>query len=368
MRRELGWILGATGLALAALATPSQLALAATAGTVVMGQVVSGGQPIPGAKVTLYAWPRQSVVAALKAGAVVPMRAIGSGTSTSSGRYAISVSNWKAVRASADGNVVNLEVIAVQGRRGASFTFPRLLTGAAGSWTLAVDSKAPTPDRAPQQAALSLRSGPSGPGSRPNFPPCGQLDKVKYLGKRWTIVGETASRVPGVKMDFTYGHGQNSSLGVGFSVSGAKGTWTADGTKSVSENGSQGFPTATGAITTLDKTEFKYWNFLEVCVGDKALPTGWAAGSSHGHGGAPNAAHCVSELAGSHFTKDTTTSWTFSSGVSLADIIGINLSAQTGYDATASVTYHFPQHRFLCGKNDDPGGAPGLLVAGLPHG
>jgi hypothetical protein len=50
----------------------------------------------------------------------------------------------------------------------------------------------------------------------------------------------------------------------------------------------------------------------------------------------------------------------------MGSVIGINLSAQTGYDQDTSVKFHFTQTHSLCGKKDVPGGSPGLLVAGLP--
>jgi hypothetical protein len=54
--------------------------------------------------------------------------------------------------------------------------------------------------------------------------------------------------------------------------------------------------------------------------------------------------------------------------VSMGAVIGINLSAQTGYDKDAAVRYHFVHAHQLCGKKDNPGGSPGLVVAGLPGG
>jgi hypothetical protein len=369
MRRGFGVILGAAGLVLAALAIPSQVALAAPAGIVVMGQMVAGGQPVAGAKVTMYAWPRQAVVVALKQGAAVPMRAVGSAVSSSTGRYAISVSNWKAVQASADGDVVNLEVMAFQGRSGGVFSFPRLLVETASGPALAVDNAALTLSMAPQSADLGLVRGPSGNRrGPPDFPPCGQMIKAKYLGKRWTVVGITSSKVLGTTIDFDYGKDQSSSLGVGISATGSKGSWTASGTKSVSSSGSENFPTQTGKKTTLDKTKFTYWKFVVVCIGYQANATGWDAGTDLGHEGVPKATHCVRFAPGSGFTKSTTTAWEFSAGVSLGTVLGINLSAQTGYDTTASVAYSFARRTFLCGKLADPGGSPGLMVAGLPGG
>jgi hypothetical protein len=171
---------------------PSQAALssAATAESVVAGRVTTAGQAAAGAKVTLYAWPRNSVVAALPKGADVPLRVVGSAVAASSGRYAIAVTNWSAVRASANGDVVNLEVMARRGQDEDVYSFSRLLTL---SGALAADNDATVPGTAPQQADLSLVRGPSG---TPGVVPCGTMQKVKYLGKRWSIVGLTPRTCP----------------------------------------------------------------------------------------------------------------------------------------------------------------------------
>src|SRR5712691_2042439 len=366
-------IAAALGLTcLLAVTSSAQPADAAAKSAVVVGKVTSGGIPVTGAKVTLYACPRQAVVATLKPRTPVPMRVIGSAESASNGEYVISVSNWRAVQASADGNIVNLEVIAVQGKSGGEFSFPRLLVSTSTGPALAVDDDAAGPNMAPQQATLSLTHGL--PTSRhgqdpPNPPPCGQMRKVKYLGKRWVVVGLTSSKVTGVTMHFVYGKDQSSTLGVGFSVTGGKGSYKLDGHRAVTESGSAGFPFQKNKITALYKTKFTYWKFLVVCIGYKVSPTKWDAGTEIGHEGVPKATHCVGFAAGSTFAKDTTTAWTFSAGVDLGTVIALNLSVQTGYDTTASLNYTVANHTFLCGKNDSPGGTPGLVVAGLPsHG
>ena len=359
--RQLAMVISVSGLALATMTVPSQVTLAASVRSAVTGVLTSGGHTISGATVILYAWPRQAVLDALPKGADVPLRVVGSAISTSTGQYAITVSNWKAVRASADGNVVNLEVRALSGRVGAAFFFPRMLVGTTLGPALAVDNEARHQSLTPQQANLALIRGPS---RKPPGPPC-PTAKVKWLGKRWTTVGITASKVNAVKMSFNYASGQNSSLGVGFSATDGKGSWSQNGTMSVTESGTSGFTPTKGKVTTVEKTKFKYWKF-ENCLGFYAHVTGYAGGTEGVHVGVPRATHCDSWSAGSKWTKSTTTAWKFSGGVGIAYYLGINLSSQTGYSTTASITWHFGHHTFLCGKNDDPGGSPGIMVAGLP--
>jgi hypothetical protein len=55
-------------------------------------------------------------------------------------------------------------------------------------------------------------------------------------------------------------------------------------------------------------------------------------------------------------------------GVELTSPIGIDLSAHTGYNTTAELTFHFNQQRSLCGTDAPPASttaAPRRIVAGL---
>src|SRR5438067_2311169 len=59
---------------------------------------------------------------------------------------------------------------------------------------------------------------------------------------------------------------------------------------------------------------------------------------------------CLIYKAHAVFAKTSTTASTFSSGVSTAGFIGINLSSTTGYSGTATVTYTLgAQDRPICG-------------------
>jgi len=76
---------------------------------------------------------------------------------------------------------------------------------------------------------------------------------------------------------------------------------------------------------------------------------------------------CEREYAPTKITLDKTTAWTFSVGVDITKFIGINLSAQTGYDTDLKDTYKFTKTDYLCGRTDFPNGTnpgPGYDVAG----
>jgi hypothetical protein len=82
------------------------------------------------------------------------------------------------------------------------------------------------------------------------------------------LAGATYSRVTGVDMNFAYSRTQSSQLGVAVSATGKKGSWTADGTHSTSNTGSEDFGTQKNKVSTLYKTEFKYGLFGVVCRGE----------------------------------------------------------------------------------------------------
>lgn len=76
----------------------------------------------------------------------------------------------------------------------------------------------------------------------------------------------------------------------------------------------------------------------------------------------PRATYCETYFAGSGFMKRTSTATTFSTGASTSGIIGINLSARTGYSTSAKITFSFTKDRALCGTNGHAVGTPGRLV------
>ena len=283
------------GIGTVAVAVPPQ-ALAAPVSTVVTGAVVTGqvrsaGHLVAGAVVTLYAWPDPAVIAALKPGQQVPLKPVGSAVSSASGRYAIAVTRWSAVRAAASNDVVNLEVIAVFGRRADVFSFPRTLVAGPALAT----GQARALSLAPQRANLSLASGPA---PQSDQPPCGYTYLIKRYRPRWVVVGATYSKVPGVSMSFTYGYGQNSSLGVGVSATSETSGFSENGTYSISTEASESWPTQRNAKSTLYKTEFSYGLYGVVCRGYQTKPTGWDAGAITGRPPRPKPpSACGSRLA-----------------------------------------------------------------------
>src|SRR5690606_24655421 len=173
-------------------------------------------------------------------------------------------------------------------------------------------------------------------------------------------------------MGLTYKQGQSSSLGVGLSASGAAGSFSVGGTSSVSSNASITYPDQTNWKAW--QTQFQYAKFHFTC---KEITTGYLHASEYSArpvsfvGGTkivqqssyPTANYCTSYVAGSSLKKDSTLAYKYSGGVLSSGTLGVNLTAQTGYDSGASVTFKFQSNKKLCGTDAYPTGNAKMLVA-----
>jgi hypothetical protein len=220
----------------------------------------------------------------------------------------------------------------------------------------------------------NLQMPPDAPSSltKPSTPSyCGPVEYIHGYSPQTTNVGATFSRVDDVAMHFEYSNSQQSLLGVGFSSSGDWGSSKWDGTNSSSSTSSESYAWAHDVSGRIYQTQFIYHEFRQLCSPDsrhywaKSVP--YAGGATTLGSQTPlNATRCVTQQAGSSFTKDSSSAWTFGGGVGTYPAIGVDLSAETGYSTRAVLKYHFSQARRLCGKSAFPGGTPKMLVAGVP--
>lgn len=194
-----------------------------------------------------------------------------------------------------------------------------------------------------------------------------ETTKVANLGNVWTSVGYGYVSGSGATMKFSYKSGASSTLGVGVSVSGGAGSYRMSGTSTFSSTAEVGYPETAGYKEW--RTQFRYGKYKRnVCPYVKevyvAKVDGYAGGatikslSSH-----PAANYCVTQQAGTTFNKSTTASYSSTNGVSIKGILGVDLSAKTGYSSTAKLTFTFSKTKRLCGTHDNPGGDPVRLVA-----
>jgi hypothetical protein len=203
-------------------------------------------------------------------------------------------------------------------------------------------------------------------------PGCGSVKYIKDMGNVITDVAQTYSTYDYVREYFQYSQGQSSTLGVGISSTGSNGTWSLDGTQSSSttSSGTQDYVWIFGQQNDRWQTEFRWGKFSQECTNQIGqtyynyylLPRYWGGGGPYTTkvGGVPSTPYCVPELSSETYTKNNSTATTFGIGFSL---VGFNASAQTGYSTAAEVQFHFQRKGYLCGRNQDPGGAPGFMNA-----
>lgn len=276
-------------------------------------------------------------------GDTVPVSELGKAITDNSGGYAIAASTVPA-----DGT--NLQVESAD----TSYFYTGDGSGATQTTNLQMPPDAP--------ASLTNPSTPSY---------CGPYTYIHGYGPQTSNVGATFSRVDGIAMHFEYSNSQQSLLGVGYSTSGDWGSFKWNGTNSSSSTSSESYDWAHDVSGRIYQTQFVYHEFRQLCSPDSwhyyAKSVSYAGGATAlGSQTPPNATWCVTQQAGSSFTKDSSSAWTFGEGVDIYPSIGVSLSAETGYSSRAVLKYDFSQARSLCGTSAFPGGTPKMLVAGAP--
>jgi len=359
-----GMALGASLTLAGSVPTLAAGAPAGPAGTFTLSGTVTGASgPV---HVWLYAWPSAAVVRSLRPGQKVTLSVLGKQT-TSTGRYAISVSP-----AALPGKIVNMEVAAFGGGAMIARSFTRTRVADPGETVLAMPFG---PAQMVPQVA-NLRLSPAAPDNPCGSAVSGSLVFKRNLGGKNVVVGATYSKSSGVNTGFTYHRSQNSSLGVGLSGSSSYADFHESGTYGISSGQREPFRTYRGIASHYRVTQFRYGLFRWFCSGPhggggwanwQTQPIDFAGGTSEPNAN-PNfrAVFCKHYVFDTGITLDTTAAYTFSGGVSIKDAISINLSAQTGYDSGAEVSYYVTARsgRWLCGKNNNPGGSnpPARLI------
>lgn len=208
-------------------------------------------------------------------------------------------------------------------------------------------------------------TGPGGVG--PNNPSstqvCGE-DYMADLGSRKVIVGSSYANAGSTTGTFTYSSGASSTIGVGYSATGNKGSYSQSGTSTASSNGSVSFGTRSGGYSYA--TYFKFGKYGSYCypVGSKknidsyyaykVRPSSYAGGGTVNSSTTPSATKCTDfSGGGTVITRNSKSANTWSSGASLDAVIGINLSSKTGYTSTAKLSYkNNGSSKKICGTND----------------
>lgn len=342
-----------------------------------------GGPPVSGAVVYLQAWPSQEVLADMQPGDPFDMRPIAKGITDETGRYVLRLDPRVDLAGlkTADGQV-DVEVVSVSGH---DWNVTTTSLGSAGSaasarLALALHGQVGTADAVESEPRVAAGRVPTADGLEPvghynGSCPGGDGLKKRHNG-RWVHVGDIHIAAGGKKMKFTYTDGSSSTLGVGISTTGAYNSWSASG--SVNQKTTDSSVTtvswpwfASGGTHRMLDTQFDYGKF---CVEyyDSMHGTGHYykersvkhQGGTRDRGSAkPTAKHCTQyRTPGSGGSKKETNAITWTDGAKLEGIIGIDLSARTGFRTSNKIRFEFPKPGRLCGTHGRPGDTPRRLV------
>ena len=368
---------------------------------VATGQVLrSDGSPASGATVDLYLASNDSSLA---------MELVATTLADSNGEYALALDDLSVISPSDlnDEGMVNFRVDTFAEGEVTTFWFSHKFAttttdqtaGRAFRKVVAVDDEAteiPSDlvviDAQPVEAPQALLADPTDPPpeEEPTGPPPteepgdgrpvveGRCERTEVsTWKIRTVVGVGYHAVDGVPITFTYTEGASSTLGVGLSSSGTFGSWSANGTQSKSSSASVGFPRLVDNKDSYWSSHYRYRKVKEVCVyqspgGGAYYNTRYFAEPKNFSGGSvlttPSSlpdtprTYCDTYQAGSTFTKGTTTAVQFAHGVKTGGVLGVELTARTGYESDAKLFFDFNQSRKLCGTNADPGGTAKQIV------
>lgn len=325
----------------------------------------SNGASLDGATVQISAWPSNEVLAALKEGDPVPMTAIGVGTTGKDGQFSIPADTALAAKKAQSEGAVNYQAL-VYGPDGSlisDYSFTQA-ENQARTGVQSLDIEAAVSSQEFQAAAAA--SGSSSASRAAAVLACGPVDGG-VAGNYWVQVGRVGSSASsGFSATFSYSSSQSSTLGVGVKASG--GSWKASGSVSVNRSSSTSttWPALTGSGGRAYKTQFQYKIIKTVCTGtgetSRSLRPVAHVGGASTSGASVSASYCTSYVAGSTFTRSSTSAQTISGGADVSSYIGFDLNAQTGYSTTSKVTVKFTATKSLCGSQGYPGATPGTLV------
>lgn len=318
---------------------------------------IKGAGPPSGVRLELVEWPSGSALAKARVGQKMRLRILGKTTSSSSGSYTLrsGVTLSKGIH--------NLRVLARSSVAVGTFAFPRKIVrrgralvavavnGGASSGPVTANIHMMALPKAEQ---LTARRHPS--VCSPSF-----IVKTQNLGQKWVDIGGLYSiGIAKAKAQMTYSEGASTTIGIGVSVPFTNGSFTAGGTEAETKTGTEGF---TPQFEPEENMQTKY-DFVKVSVRFKgcrgsytdAEPTEWATGQNEVIVVPPKAEHCGGKTPkGGTFTTTDQKAGTFSAGVDLKKEIGINLSAQSGYNQNVAITLTMGKGGgHFCGSNHLP--------------
>lgn len=324
----------------------------------------SNGQPVQG-RVYVMTWPTQDVLSRLDVGDELKRTIVAKGQAHRDGSFvlradpAVSVSEYME-----PSGIVNFDLVAQTGKHAKTFAFPRRLDAAVESTWVSPAKSASKAAPAPMTIDLVVDQPIPAPVGVPAPLPadkhfgCSDVVVATY-NNRTTLTGEVYTG-PDATGDFQYTSAGFSTLGMGWSVSGSYGSFSASGTRTVSASSTIDYPTVGNNGLKVMETQFQYKKIHHdlatdygcVDYGYSVDPTAWEGDMlSYTAAGAPTASYCSSTLAGGKTTKDAGVAVTFTNGVQIKSAIGVDLSASTGFSSASRIVLTWQRAGHLCGSN-----------------
>ena len=332
------------------------------------GRVVDKAGRSAAGRVTVVAWPPQEVLGPLKNGDSVKTAAVGKAIAGPDGAFTLRVDPSAPLAEFADKNgTVNFDVWSQTSDGVAVYSFPRKLDPAVS--TAWVDPARPIAKGAalnegPLEMTLApdpkidpaLGESTAAPASSRSC----QETVIATYNQRIGIVGE-AYAGPHSTADFQYKNGSSSTLGVAFDAAGGAISYSFNGTATTSSTSTIDYPTLAANGMRVFQTTFQYKKFSSSCiagliwvyVGDFVRPTAFQGGvSTYNAAGAPTATNCSNiSVVPTTITKETAGAVTFTNGIKLSSVIGIDLSSKTGFTTSTKIVHKFTSAGKLCGSN-----------------
>lgn len=352
------------------------------------GSVVdSPSGPATAGTVAVFAWPKRDLVTAATPGTRIALTPVAQGYVTSSGSFALKPDPAVnlATFADADG-IANFTVLYRGKSSWGHSAFSATVAAPTGPPGPVADLGDPdasvepatedAPDYEPDGPQPSAPEGgepsdlasavsglqiPVQPGA-PAIPPTVVFTILEEIyPPRPVRIGETFTMGAGLKARFTYLRTARTTLGIGF--------------RGIFDNGFS--ISGTSTETAIVGADFSYqssntnqayyasWVFARYSVwigeqfaarvGDEVRPYELTGGFSRKRAtDIPVPAYCDNEPPNFTWTRVRKKLKTFDSGVSIADLIGINLSSQTGASQQAGLYYRFTYAGHMCGNNNYP--------------
>lgn len=351
--------------------------------TLAEGKVIdSNGKPVADANIEVYAIPPTETLTKMREGDSFDLTLVGKGVSGKEGNYRISTdfeALAKVSKLSSKTSPLNFTFLVSSPTE--FIAYNATIEFANGSNSGIMTNLLPSSRVSVTQneknnlvTEISFQTE-TRPSEKTDVQPAGAPNNcslTETLGARDVYVGQTSSTTSGgFSHRWIYSTGSSTTLGIGYSLTGSSGTWSQSGTSAISSSTTTSFPTSSSASSQLMVTKYtfgKFYCFAGVVPTKyyQVYPTGHYGGATTLATTTPNANQCAPYQAGSSFSKTTSSAVTYTNGAQLSTIIGINLSAKTGFTSSAKYEASMTSSKRICGVVDGPSGSPSQLVVKAP--